>query len=478
MDDSTNQRWEAASQEGDDPPTTVRSAEGRSSAQGALPIQAPDRMSPTVRETRRWYVLGCFLLMLAAIQVSLGPKIQLSQWILSSEGMGGNAGVAEGVSWLNGRLDLPHEGGPDPQSRKHDTAYFPKTDQVFNVFPPLIPILTVLLRPLHAWLGYPQEFWAPFTYTWLVFWPLPIVGFLVFRRQTGDPIWAAVLTLGWMGGTAVLPNLHGAVGGLLGPVDHVVSQVGLLILAADILGRRRIWPALIGLLIATYTRQMTCLYALPLIWVAARKGRRELVTCFVGLAIIATPLLALNYSKFGNPLGFGYRYIYAGREDGDMGKRCLETGTFSLEFIPENAYYMHVAPPAVYVSPTQIRFCETNNYGTSIWITTPLLVFVILSAPSWWRDGSRRILMLGTLPVLLGLLCYHSPGFIEHGYSRFALDFLPVWLLVIAPETRGRLRTWFTLGCIAWSLLYFQAIVPNRAVVENPAMRQPTSANH
>ena len=96
-----------------------------------------------------------------------------------------------------------------------------------------------------------------------------------------------------------------------------------------------------------------------------------------------------------------------------------------------------------------------------MWITTPLMLWVLVAGRWWWGDGRRRILMLGTLPVMAGLLCYHSPGYMEHGYNRFALDFLPIWLVVIAPWTRGGWRSWFTLGCVAWSLLYFQAIVPN-----------------
>jgi len=63
--------------------------------------------------------------------------------------------------------------------------------------------------------------------------------------------------------------------------------------------------------------------------------------------------------------------------------------------------------------------------------------------------------MLATLPILLAHLCYHSPGHLACGYNRFALDFLPVWLVVAAPWTRGDRRTWFTIGCTAWSVWYF-----------------------
>jgi hypothetical protein len=456
------------SSQADEPPTT----EGADSIGNGCPDAATSQ--PPARATEpRWRVVICFLLMLAAIQVALGPKIAISQWGISGEGTGGNAAVKEGTAWLHGRLDIACEGDPrDPGRRPHDTAYF--GGKAYNVFPPLMSILTVLLHPIHAWvLQLPEDMWSPWTYTALVYWPLPIVGFIVFRRQTGDAAWAAFLTVAWMGGTAVLGGLREAQVGLLGRIDHVISQVGLLLIAADILGRRRIWPALIGLLIATYTRQITFLYGLPLLWIAWKQpGRRPLVTCIVGLAVIAAPILTLNYLKFGNPLSFGYKYIYEGRDDEPMADRCHEFGVFHPHFIPENLYYMHAAPPRVGVSLTGISVSDANQNGTSLWMTTPLMLWVILAAPKWWRDKSRRILMLGTLPVMFGLLCYHSPGYLQHGYNRFALDFIPLWLVAVAPHTRGQWRTWFTLVCTAWSLLYFQAIVPNSPVLDRPAARQ------
>ena len=440
----------------------------------------------------RWRALGCFLLMLAAIQLTLGQKIRLSQWELFAQK---DAGVAEGVAWLHGRLDLPplvHEEldwnypplTQDPSSpthRLHDTAYYPPTGKIYNVFPPLVSILTVILSPLHRWLlDGRADLWLQTPYVLLVFWPLPIVGFLVFRRRTGDSAWAALWTLAWMGGTAVLPTLNQAGHGWLGGIDHVVSQVGLLILAADCLGKQRIWPGLIGLLISTYTRQMTFLYGLPLLWIALRRGRgeesspvwdvRRFLLCAAGLGVIAAPLLTLNYLKFGHPLDFGYRYIYVGRESEPMGRRCVEYGTFSTHFIPENLYYMNLAPPQIgEASLAGVQLSSANPYGTSLWITTPLALWVFIAFRRWWKERNVRILMLGTLPVIAGLVCYHSPGFMEVGHSRFALDFLPIWLVVVAPHTRGRWRTWFTLGCVAWSLLYFQAIVPDEPIRRGPA---------
>jgi len=459
-----------------------RTRESEPKATEAGPAAAP--RTPFFARYR--YDFACFVLLVAAIQLVAGPKLRLSQWAASADS---NAAIAEGHAWLRGRLDIPPvvRGGldwdypavnvADPANRLHDTAAL--DGKCYNVFPPLMSALTVALLPLHRVLLVPDGMWLTQPTVLLLFWPLPIVGFLVFRRRLGDPAWAALLTLAWMAGTAVLPSLHTAGTGMLGSVNHVLSQVGLLLVAADLLGRRRIWPSLIGLAIATYTRQLTFLYGGVLLWAAWQSGGgRRLAMCFVGLGLIASPLLALNTLKFGHPLDFGYRHIYVGLEnDGYIGQRCATYGTFSTHFIPDNLYYMHVAPPKMGdVSLVGVSITDANQNGTSLWITTPLAVWVFLTAGVWWRDGKSRVLMLGTLPVMLGLVCYHSPGYIEHGYSRFALDFLPIWLVVVAPCTRGGWRSWFTLACVAWSLLYFQAIVPDVAARSFGSERETRSA--
>lgn len=471
--------------------------------------------APAADEPRepRWRPIACFVLMLAAVQAVAGPKIRLSQWELSAEA---NAGVAEAGAWIDGRLDLPQPPGRDPlRDRPHDTALF--DGRVYNVFPPLIGLLTVLLSPLHEWLSGDAARWLPWTYVPLLFWPLPIAAFVALRRQTGDSAWAALLTFAYLSGTGVLPCLNLARGGQLGAINHLLSQIGLLILAADLLGRRRIWPAMIGLAIAGWSRQMTLLYALPLLWIVwsgrrAASRRRALGLSLCGLIVIVAPLLTLNALKFGNPLNFGYRHIYAGRDD-PMAQRCAAQGTFSPRFVPENLWYMHVQWPEIDVGLTGYTIIA-GGMGTSIWVTTPLLLFVLpcfaqagrriiargnlspettgtarespsdtvsngavdpLAFPREARGNlaqpgarvepldrvARTALLLSTVLVMTGLLCYHTPGFLQPGYHRFALDFIPIWLVLIARHTRGGRRTWLTLACIAWSVLYFQAVTPD-----------------
>lgn len=462
---------------------------GRGSVQTGPPKLPPGASiaSTAPRAWHRYEVLGCFLLMMVAIQVALGPKIQLSQWEMDADS---NAAVAEGVAWMKGRLDIPpvrkhellwmyptvdEEDWKNPEKRLHDTAYNPVDHKYYNVFPPLFSMLTVAVSPFHDFVGMPETMWRPESMALLIFWPLCITAFVVFYRRLQHPVWAAVLAFAFIGGTAILPNLNEVRHGYLGQMDHVMSQVGLLILAADLLGRQRIWPALIGLMIATYSRQMTFLYGLPVLWVAwSRYGAKGFVLAGLGLAVVAGPLLALNYEKFGNPLDFGYKHIYAGREDSYMGARCLNYGTFSPKFIlgvdggHGNLYYMHLAPPQLGdVSLVTFNISESNQNGTSLWITTPMALWALIAIAWWWREKPARTLMLATIPIMIGLAMYHSPGYMEHGYNRFALDFLPIWLVVVAPYAiggRNRWRTWLTVAFVAWGVLYFNLITPNAQV--------------
>ncbi len=413
---------------------------------------------PSIAEPA-WRTAACLLLTLAAIQLALGPKIQLSQWTVTAHD---NAALAEGAAWLDGRLDIPHPGRDAAHDRMHDTAYF--DGKVFNVFPPMMTLLTVLLAPLHRMLIGDAGQWLQTPFVLAVYWPLPLLGFLVFRKQVGDSAWAGLLTLAWMGGTAVLPNLAFARTGYLGQINHVLSQTGLLLVAADIVGRKRIWPGLIGLAISAWSRQMTALYALPLLFVA--RGRRRLGLCLAGVAVIAAPLLTLNYLKFGNPLDFGYQHIYVNRSEEPMADRCRDFGVFSSRFIGENLWYIFFAPPTVEdISPTNVKIEPVNSMGTGLFATTPLAMYMFLGARGWWPDRNRRLLVFGSAAVIVGLLFYHSPGYLQSGYNRFALDFLPVWFVVFAGQTRGEWRTWLTLACAAYSLLYFQAIVPDGPII-------------
>jgi len=423
----------------------------------AAPTIVAPPAPPSAREASaapcesRTRVIGGFLLLAAAVQLAAGPILRLSQWELSAER---NPCVAEAAAWLDGRADLPIGPGDPIRARPQDTAYV--GGRVYNVFPPLVTFLTLLLAPLHRLLLGRSDMWLQTPYVFLVFWSPVVAGYWVFRRECRSATWGALLAFAWIAGTAVLPCLESARTGRVWHVNHLLSQVGLLVMAADLLGSRRIWPAMIGLALAVWTRQLTILFALPVLWAAVRE--RRVRAWLVGMIAIVAPLLILNALRFGSPWESGYRFIYAGREDEWVAQRCLDVGLFSPRFAAENGWFMHLSPPALHLSHAGLRI-EGDPRGTCIWLTSPLLLFVPICIHAWWRDAARRALMLGSFAVMTALLTYHNTGFDQRGCHRFALDFIPVWLAVIAPQVAaGRGRYWL-IAAATFSTLYYTTLL-------------------
>jgi len=166
-------------------------------------------------------------------------------------------------------------------------------------------------------------------------------------------------------------------------------------------------------------------------------------------------LMLLNQLKFGSPLESGYRLIYAGRND-PLALRARQ-GLFALRWIPDNLRYMLWRLPRITTSQQGLTI-SGHAEGNSLVFSTPVVLLVFATVPAWWRDRRRRAMMLATAPVILGILMYHAPGFHSNGCYRFGLDYLPVWLMVAAPALVSDRWRWWTMGCAAWSVVYFQML--------------------
>lgn len=453
--------------------------------------------------------LACVLVVLALAQ---GRGADWFRWEADTRF---NPALLEGFSWHFGRLSLPH--------RLWDTAFVPETDTVHNVFPPLQSIVGYVATGLLYGGSRAPDFPEMGLVSLVVFGlPLPIVGYAVFRRRTGSDFWAAVLTLGWLGGTAVMPCLEEARTGGVHHINHLLSQVGLLLLAGELLrqrGRPRWWLGLIGLLIAAWSRQLTVLYGVALLaaaWRHEQCGRgeqfelgeqcelgdaaasaelaqaqddrtrlsesqtlnqprglasaanhaggidrgsapRRRILVIAGLMAILTVPMVLNWAKFGSPFQTGYALIYAGRET-PLADDARAHGLFSTAFLARNAHYMNTALPWSRSEADNAIVWNPSPHGTSLWLTTPLLALALIGITGWWRETNARRLMLCTLPIIAALLLYHNTGYRQYGYYRFAMDFMPVWLVVGARSlSRGKLR-WGTLLCTAWGVGYFAVL--------------------
>jgi hypothetical protein len=408
----------------------------------------PDRIAATAIAG----LMAAGVLILVALLHGRGPA--WFRWTLTTQY---NPALLEAWSWWHGRLELPHS--------LWDTACVPETKRIYNAFPPLATLVGfVALAP---WAGralkdFPTLVHLPLL---LLGWLPTVVAFAVFRSRTGRIGAAAILTLAWLGGTAVWSCMDQARADGVHHVNHLLSQIGLLIFAGELLGRRRTSVLIAGLLMAAWSRQLAILYALPLLWLGwMNRGGRGLSTQFdaappaprailLGLALIVAVPMALNAAKFGSPFETGYRYIYVDRTTG-IAEDARAHGLFSAHFLPRNLYYMNLATPWSLDADGHPRW-QPSPHGASLWLTSPILLMCVAAAGVWGRSPASRALMLASVAALAGHALYHNTGYVQYGYYRFALDVVPVWLIVAAPwlVTGWRLR--LTVTCTFWSLIYF-----------------------
>ena len=134
---------------------------------------------------------------------------------------------------------------------------------------------------------------------------------------------------------------------------------------------------------------------------------------------------------------------------------CLN---YSLKDYDMHAQNLHLDYPHWCLRHGKLHIDLVDSIGGSLWLTTPLALGIFGTARRWWHLIDRRILMLGTIPVIIGLHLYHTTGG-SPGMYRYALDVLPIWWLVIAPYTESSPSAKrLTIAAIAYSVLYYQTL--------------------
>ncbi len=386
-----------------------------------------------------------------ACLVVLGPKLRFSQWYIGSDN---NVAAAEAQTWLDGQLHLEVRGG--------DTALH--EGRAYSAFPPLWTFVSWVVGALQK-LRYGEVIgFSTWLYVALLAGPIPVVLYAAFRRGGADCYWAAVLAFYATAGTCLWPVATMCRSAWIYSNQHVTSQIGLAILLFDLLGRRRLWLAGIGLIIAMWSRYLCVFYALPILWVAWKQERRHVALLRAGFPIavaVAVPMI-LNWAKFGSPFESGYRYIFSGMRGIELENVLQPDGGlrfFTFGNMSAHAYYMWLAPPWFDVSFDGPKISGAGA-GTGLFYGSPLLLLILSDIRRWWRDTARRALILATIPVILALMAYYGPGYGTPGYYRYTLDFTLVWLAVITPWTDGPRRRWITLACLLWSVFYFYMVTP------------------
>jgi hypothetical protein len=404
---------------------------------------------PLIAGDGRLGLIVTLVLLYVAALVVLGPSVQLSQW---SVGPDNNQGAAEALAWLDGHLDLPSRGG--------DIALFNRHN--YSIFPPLWTIICFVVYGLNQLVfGEPLVFWS-WLYAFIIAAPIPLLFYVAFRRSGTSRYWAPVLAFYAVAGTCLWPvagMLSGTRTAWIYSIQHLLAQSGLAILLIDLLGRRRFWPAGLGVLIAAWSRQPCYLYAIPVLWLAwkapNRRGAVIRAAIPIGAALAVT--FSLNWAKFNSPFESGYNYQFAeiklSENDRIRGPNG-EAQIVAWRYVLPHAYEMFVSPPEIYWAHNG-PVITGSGPRNALWYGSPLFLVSLLGARRWWRDPTRRALMLSTLPVIFVAMIWHGPTEGSPGYYRYTLDFGLIWLAVIAPWTAGPRGRWLTLVCLAWSVFYF-----------------------
>ncbi len=435
-----------------------------------------DDEKPRTRRSSRFLIdAAAMALVIGAFAVFIAPRMPYDQWVVSpyANTGGQNIALAESLAWRDGRLELE-------QDFKEDCEFEGRSYSVVGL---AFTIMAVPITWMADSLGCDSHFPRPVFFL-LMTMPVVFVAYAAVRGIVKSKLWAALLTIGFVCGTPLGPVIAVARMGDIYSMNHVIAVVGVFMIAADLLGRQRIWPAVIGLMLACWSRQMTCLYALPILLIAWRArtnraipdhavqsgksdakndgrspSRRNVLPIFlalIGIGIAGALPLTLNYLKFGDPLESGYKYLYTDRID-PIAVRA-RTALFGIQYLPRHLHAMHLDYPHWDIRHGKLHIDLVEVEGGSLWLTTPLALGIFFTCRRWWRDVDRRILVFGTLPVIAGLHLYHTTGSLL-GMYRYALDFLPVWWLVIAPftESTPRAKRLTTLA-IAYSILYYQVL--------------------
>jgi hypothetical protein len=185
-------------------------------------------------------------------------------------------------------------------------------------------------------------------------------------------------------------------------------------------------------------------------WRVARGDRRLLLATALRFAAPVVVLAALgaayNLARFGEIGEFGHTYLAVRQQ-----KQMEALGLFSLDYLARNlAVALTLLPRLSLAAP----YVSISGHGLALWLTSPLIVSV-----GWPRQrGSlHRPLWLTVAAVAIPGLLYQNSGWVQFGY-RFALDYLPFLVLLLAVGGRPLTRLARALIVVAIAVNLFGAI--------------------
>lgn len=235
-------------------------------------------------------------------------------------------------------------------------------------------------------------------------------------------------------------STHLWVAGNGGP-HHYAQLVGVLLtllaLHAGLAGRL---PVLAGLAVGLAAgSRLPMGLVLPLVlYLYGTRPNRSHALVLVGLLAPAAVIAWYNIARFGSPLDFGYTHIPSGDTGLVTDEWWYADGILSLSYVPRSLGWalfggLSLVPP----------FVMPSFSGLSLLVTAPVMFLV--------ARARRPLALAGALSlalVLLPDLAHGAWGFSQWGY-RFALDVMPVVIVLLAVVFRNRSAGWALPATVA-----------------------------
>ncbi|MGB5812528.1 MAG: hypothetical protein WBG86_18480 [Polyangiales bacterium] len=377
------------------------------------------------------------------------------------------------AAWLDGRLDLGSvaPGTNDWACFDHVRSSacppgryaFPEDSMRYRWYVSFPPLPAALLLPWVAVFGLgflDRVFW------FLVAGLTPTFFYLVLR---------ALRERGWSGRTHVEDLLvtallafgsvffFAAVQGSVWFAAHVVATACVCLYVLFSLNSRA--PSLAGLFLglAFLSRPATILLA-PFFAVeawSAYRGTDTVRASHAGFARVifrflvpigACVALAMvhNVARFDDPTEFGHRFLQI------RWRTRIETwGLFDVHYLSRNLTVFFASLPWLYESRPFVRI---SRHGLALWFTTPNLLWSLVP-----KQIDSRILGLwaAIVPTALCGLLYQNTGWVQFGY-RFALDYLPLLLLLVVLNGRRFDRLFWAFAAFSFFVNTFGALTFDR----------------
>ncbi len=214
-------------------------------------------------------------------------------------------------------------------------------------------------------------------------------------------------------------------------------------------------------------RQMAIFYPLFLLALAVPPGTplaaasRALIrpVALAAVAVLAAlaVYVAYNDARFGNPFETGYAFIDNPHLSGFVTRRITEVGLFSRDYVLFNALYLFLQGVHFdFGGPYLTQITGFDKAGSALLVMSPWLLLAAYARID--RTFAAGALVVA---VIAGLtLFYHSNGTEQIATQRYALDWLPILLVLMVRGTRPAafaalpvLVTWSLVANAATTLL-------------------------